>query len=787
MRVNPTFPQKDVNSNTGSRSSSVTASTTDANTPVNIQKHDAKKLIQNPNHQNTPTCSHHDAHGISHAASTPRFTLIKRRWSCPEILLCKTVESDWQYKQSQSLQYHNSARRVLARKVRSWILHTSSSDSTPSPPRRRVHSYYTRRYRKRLYLYRALAVQRRQVRLIREAEKNIAKAGESSPDFPAVKGTTENLETLGLLYQKEKRKRSSSSGPSPPERKTLSRKIKHKSWHRQLDCSSTDSPVSERSTNASSVSACSFCSSGSQSGAVSDIHTPSQTGPLNRSSVAADPCTNKNRGFTSDQTVLKQCSKIGGLKQPKSKTWTEINFLEISSNIPEAAANSPSGILKMVKFEGAPSSGGSSYVAKMQVAKIGSKSEPSVQRIPNTLHVTKPNKKVAGCPKGSAATKVMVQPKTYNETTQKSQINKISLTPKVLSVSKNVPLPKLALRCSNDPQTKNVSKTSSHKASPAIRSKDAQALKIQSTRFRPENPPSFKISQTPLKCLASSASLNNPKTITPTPVPFRKPDTPRPKTCPESLKWKKTLELRTKTMGLASADMSRFKGQCSRKCSYEPSPLSVHEESPGSGNLREPFNEQNLNSTPIIKSVLKPFHENKPDDKGGIMKGQDPARGLVAPCMASPSAIQATVQNNMVEQQKFSKPHPSSNTQFTTEMPFSTSSQMIGQAIISAITFIMKIQPGSESITITCSPCPSSESSPFKINDREQTGSKGASVSRCQFYSVKIEPLEPDETSQGQDTSQLIRGRFCGPMQGEGDNGTNLLSGEQFIPAMMVD
>lgn len=99
----------------------------------------------------------------------------------------------------------------------------------------------------------------------------------------------------------------------------------------------------------------------------------------------------------------------------------------------------------------------------------------------------------------------------------------------------------------------------------------------------------------------------------------------------------------------------------------------------------------------------------------------------------------------------------SSTVQVTPEIHhFSTSSQMIGQAILSAISFIMKVQPEPGSISITCYPGPSSESGPFQINSGKRSGNQRTSAPACQYNAVRIEPVDK-ETSQGLDTSRAAQ------------------------------
>ncbi|KAL6472346.1 hypothetical protein MHYP_G00185340 [Metynnis hypsauchen] len=719
------------------------------------------------------------------------------RVSSPRPLKLTPQDTKAQLKQ-QVEAYVGGSRCSLARSVRSLQLCTSSSESSPSPPpvtpgrtRRATRVYRTPRYLKQLEWNQALHNERKQAQRL---DQQGSKMTQSSADSSAVKGTSECLDHMGLTYQREKRKKSLLTARGLPATKKLSRKTSRKLWRRQLDSSSSDSPVSECSANATPLCARSMSSSspGSLSCPASDTLTSPQDAPS----------TNIKPAPAKIPSVLKKyANSVSGLKgQKKSEaascTLADVSFLDITTSLgafsPTHKTPKSPRTLKKVHFKDSPNPGDSPCASTTQISDKTSKSEttvsrPDQSRLPSSRDVCKCKKSSVKHPESSALTKHKVQVNTCGdfELRRKCQLDMSDLSQKVSrplqSVSEMIPLPKPVQRKTQRPKNphqrkkgiKRVCQTASNSPSQTVTRLQAQP-QAQFKTVSPERSekfPAFKATLNTFKW-PCSASQENLKTISLTPgdncarrmrTPFRKPDTPRPKSCPKFLKWKKVLERRARH---AATSVSRCQGQSSEK---NAELLAVV-----FGNLTEHSPEQNFNScdSSIGKSTKNYSHtfrsvlgdensynvEQSHSGKGKITARQYSASESVMQSLPSSDSIQAAAQKEMIEWSS------------------SSSSPELTQAIFRSIKFIDCVQleeAEHASINTTCHPIPSPDSSAFGMDARQQSVSQRTSLSGCMYYI--IEPLEPTQPALDQDAFRYLQPGPCRKSQGEGGDHTQPL------------
>ncbi|KAL7846554.1 hypothetical protein SRHO_G00215340 [Serrasalmus rhombeus] len=634
---------------------------------------------------------------------------------------------------------------------------------------------------------------RRLNRALRVPSPRPLKMTQSSADSFAVKGTPECLDHVGLTYQREKRKKSLLTARGLPATKKLSRKTRRKLWRRQLDSSSSDSPVSECSANATPLCARSMSSSsrGSLSCPVSDTLTSPQ----------GAPSTNIKPAPAKIPSVLKKyANSVSGLKgQKKSEAAScklaDVSFLDITTSLgafsPTQKTPKSPRTLKKVHFKDSPNPGDSPCASTTQISDKTSKLEstvspPSQSRLPSSCDVCKCKKSSVRHPESSALTKHEVQVKTSGdfELRRKLQLDKSDLFQKVSrplqSVSMMIPSPKPVQRKTQRPKNphqrkkgiKRVCQTASNSPSQMVTRLQAQPqaqFKTVSPK-RSEKLPASKATLNTFKW-PCSASQENLKTISLTPgdncarrmrTPFRKPDTPRPKSCPEFLKWKKVLEQRARH---AATSVSRCQGRSSEKNAELPTVVF--------GNLTEHSPEQSFNScdSSIGKSTKKYSHTFRPalgDENSYNVEQSHSGKGKITARQysASDSATRTLPSSNSTQAAQ----------KETIEWSSSSSSPELTQAIFRSMKFIDCVQleeAEHASISTACHGIPSPDSSAFGMDARQQSVSQRRSISGCMYYI--IEPLEPTQPALDQDASLYLQLGPCRTSQGEGGDHTQPL------------
>lgn len=502
-------------------------------------------------------------------------------------------------------------------------------------------------------------------------------------------GATEHLDNLSFTYQTKKRKTFSPPARKPSET-TFPRKTNYSLLHRQLGSSS------------------SFGSLGTQA------LTTSQTAPSKKSDFAeaetlapADKCVANDSTCTPDQalpTHHRENSTISSAsevqKHPKSGNQVRINR---NVSVTKDTLKSSSGSLKGEKFTDLSTPG----ISTIQISDVVSESnctvssQPQSNR-PSTPYVCKSNKKLTRCPRSSAPTKQQLQSENLNgpeknwefQTDKSDMMSEISLCASRVARSSD----------SDSHETKQGFRQISRTASDSPLQKEMrseaspQVLFKTPTPIRSAKPPACKRTQRTFKCQESSASLDNLRP--PTQTPFQKPDTPRPKSCPESLKWKKALEQRftnRKHGGVGISDDQRWNRSSQL--------FSLH------------------------------GHGNKSDSKRGNIDRQESAPSIQSPV-------------DWIRQEKPNISHAHA----TPDQPSSTSSPELTQAIFSAMSFFMGIphvESEVSSISINCYPSPNSDSSPFGLQT-SQISRQRANISGYQHHGDVLEPVGTIQESKTQ-------------------------------------
>ncbi|KAL7848290.1 hypothetical protein AOLI_G00230080 [Acnodon oligacanthus] len=674
----------------------------------------------------------------------------------PRPLKLRPQDTEAQLKQ-QVEAYVGGSRCSLARSVRSLQLCTSSSESSPSPPpvtpgrtRRVTRVYRTPRYLKQLEWIQALHSERKQAqRLDQQGSKMTA-------DSSAVKGTSECLDHMGLTYQREKRKKSSLTAQGLPVTNKSSRKTSRKLWRCQLDSSSSESPVSECSANTTPL--CAHSMSSSSPGSLSCPASDTLTSPQGAPSANIKPAPAKI-----PSVLKKYANRVSGLKGQKSE-----------------AASCTLATVKKVHFKDSPNPCATTQISDKTSKSVSTVSPPSQSRLPSICDVCKCKKRTVSHSESSALTKHEVQFKTFGdfELRRKRQSDMSDLSQKVShplqSASEMIPSPKPVQRKTQRPENphqrkkgiKRVCQTASNSPSQTDTRLQAQPqaqFKTVSPK-RSEKLPASKATLNTFKW-PCSASQENLKTISLTPgdnctrrmrTPFRKPDTPRPKSCPEFLKWKKVLEQRARH---TATSVSRCQGRFSEKNAELPTVVF--------GNLTEHSPEQSFNScdSSISKYTKKYSHTFRPalgDEnsykveqshvgKGKITARQYSASESATQNLPSSNSIQAAAQKEMIEWSS------------------SSSSPELTQAIFRSMKFFDDVQleeAEHASINTACHPIPSPDSSAFGMDARQQSVSQRTSLSGCLYYI--IEPLEPTQPALDQDAFGYLQLGPYRTSQGEG-------------------
>ncbi|XP_022536610.2 uncharacterized protein LOC103030033 isoform X1 [Astyanax mexicanus] len=648
-------------------------------------------------------------------------------------------------------------KNSLARSIRSMQLLTSTSESSPSPPSSKgkrckaVHVYRTRRYRNQLLWYRILQHEKR-LRAQRLAQQSIKTP--SSADSSVRKGTSEYLDKPGLKYQREERKRSLPSARSFLVRK-MSRRTKRKLWRRQLDSSSSDSPVSGSSASATPV--CAHCMSSRGLGTRS---CPTLTSD-SFTSLKDTPSTNMKSALASPG---QRCA------DKKRVTFSDFQEGPLFSHM-QKTTKSPRP-LKEVKFKDSPSA--------IQISETPSRSKSAVQkmRLPSTPHVCK--KRSKSSTRRSATPKHKVQAKSISSIDLSLKGNSQSDTSKspskvsssqclasqmnhsqkfILQVTPSPKDPHQRKKKKKHGQNKPTSNTPAETTARMQAHPQAQ-FKTPSPRtsnIQPEYPlPSKAASSSTFKRPISARQGNlkiGHNCTRSTQTPFRRPDTPRPKSCPEFLKWKKVLELRDKMTRPTSRSLCSFQGHSSEEyADILPSPRQMFSDS----------------SSLSIQFTQKHGHSSRPalDRENSSQRLEQSHHG------------KAAVLNKRMESQHLSTSSPSITLQIAQEQRSGSSSPELSQAILSAMRLFLSKQPAeaeSTSFNSPCHPSPSPDTSASGGDARQRPVSQRTSLSGCQYFAVSIKPLElsPPLPFLSQDTCRPVehRGPFWLVQEG-GDNHT---------------
>lgn len=463
------------------------------------------------------------------------------------------------------------------------------------------------------------------------------------------------MDNLSLTYQRQKRKRSSPPGQSLPATKKSSRKTIRRPWCRQLDSSSSDSPVSECSASVTPVFARCMPSSslGTTQSCLDTVTSPQASSSTKMKSAkakipaVAPQCGNDSLLHPPEQDLPRQLYRkkvtFSAIKeQDKSKaansTLADVKCLDIRTN--SAAFSSTQNTvkspktLKMVQFKDSSKPGDLLRASDTQISDEACRSESAASptsrlKLPSTPHICK--KKSVRHHRSSALTKLKVTAQTCGdlEVNRKCQLVKSNLKSKasLQTASEMVPSPKSVLRETwrpKDPrQRKNGSRhvcqtTSNNPSQAETRLQDhPQAQFKTASAARSEKPPSSKANLSTFKHpgWASHGNLKVTNLTTGdnftqrTQAPFRKPDPPRPKSSPPIPKWKKILQQRSES----AKCVSNCQGQSSEKNAKLPSVVF--------GNVAEHSSEQSFVlcncSMPISKFTQKHIHANMPSSGCG--------------------------------------------------------------------------------------------------------------------------------------------------------------------------
>lgn len=396
--------------------------------------------------------------------------------------------------------------------------------------------------------------------------------------------------------------------------------INRRLLHRQPDSSSSGSIISEGRTSVNPVPGC--CSS------FGSLHTQNlisfQTSPSTRSDCAeaktlatADKCVNNDSICTPDQALPKRSRENG----------TTSSGSEVQKNSKSSVTNSCNNLTEdTIQFKDLFTSRVSTTGHDVVSKSDSSVSSQNQSKHPSTPSVCKSIKKLTRYPKSSAATKQRLQCEKSNdpERNKEFQADKSDMMPEIsLCVSR------VAQRNTDSHETKQGFKEISQTASDSSSQKEMRSEALPRVLFKTPLPkrsattPAFKRT---FKCQESNASLDNLKTLAQ--ISFQRPGTPRPKSCAESLKWKKAFEQRSTHIRSGAVGMSNYQGQ-----NRSSQLISLHR--PVECSRFDPFLEQSLNlckdSTLSREFTQRSFHENKSDSNYGIIDRQEST-----PCMPRP-------------------------------------------------------------------------------------------------------------------------------------------------------
>ncbi|XP_066507521.1 uncharacterized protein [Hoplias malabaricus] len=663
----------------------------------------------------------------------------------------------------------------FARVVRNLQLRTSSSESSPSPlvtPKHRqaTNAYRTRRYLKQLKWYQALQDEKKRTQKL---DQQFSKMTRSPADSSVVKGTTKcpGLESLGLTYQRQKRKRGSPSERSLPATKKLSRKTSRKLWRRQLDSSSTDSPVSESSTGATPfhLRSMSFRSPDTLMCAASDTFaSPQATSSTKKESALANiPTVSQQCVNDSSDSSLRELKESGVARCPVSR----LKIVDVSTSSGTFSPTHDTKSPKTVRFKDFPNPGDSPPASASRISDDAKSFvfSPSHLRLPSTPHVSKCKTKSARPPKNPALVKYKAQLNTSSdlEVNEKHQPRKSDLaltSPHPLqSTSEMIPSLRPTWRGAQrvkDPHQikKNIKDvcqiTSNNPSQTATRLQAHPQAQFKTPSLkRSEKASASKATVSTIKwpCSASQGSL---KTVNLTPgyncagwmqTPFRKPDTPRPKSCPEFLKWKKVLKQRTESTRQASRSVSICQGHSVQK------KAGLH--SQVFGNLSEPSPEQSL------KLSDRSVSNSKFTQECGVKTPEIQYSGgdtLTHSGLLSSNSVPAAAPKAAVEQLQLKIPCPSPTLQIIQEQSSSSSNPEITQATFGSMKPFRGVQQGEAEDTSTDTtwhPGPSPDSSAFSVNASQMSARTSLSGDKCYIF----KQMELTQLSHSQDTSRLVQ------------------------------